>query len=152
MVLHRPSRSRFSALFLAPIANADMVPKLQTVLYASHPALPISTPKFHSKASPLPTLILKLSHNAIFHVLALITNRAECSTSFICCVKKSYWFLLSFKHTILPPHPYQKSKRALSENFQSRKFSVTFPVINVAFVKFSPDSFFLLLAHHISNG
>jgi hypothetical protein len=34
--LHRPTRSRFSVVFLGPRANAELVPKFHVALHASH--------------------------------------------------------------------------------------------------------------------
>jgi hypothetical protein len=42
----RPTRSRFSVVFLDPRANAHLVHKLQAALHASHAALPLVTSKF----------------------------------------------------------------------------------------------------------
>jgi hypothetical protein len=39
----RPTRSRFSVVFLGPRANAELVPKFHVALHASHPALPMVT-------------------------------------------------------------------------------------------------------------
>jgi hypothetical protein len=41
----RPTRSRFSVVFLGPRANAELVPKFHIALYASHVALPMVTLK-----------------------------------------------------------------------------------------------------------
>jgi hypothetical protein len=41
----RPTRLRFSVLFLGPRANAELVPKLHVALHASHAALPMVTLK-----------------------------------------------------------------------------------------------------------
>jgi hypothetical protein len=41
----RPTRSRFSVVFLGPRANAELVPKFHVALHASHAALPMVTPK-----------------------------------------------------------------------------------------------------------
>jgi hypothetical protein len=38
-----PTRSRFSMVFLGPRANAELVPKFQVPLHASHAALPMVT-------------------------------------------------------------------------------------------------------------
>jgi hypothetical protein len=37
----RPTRSRFSVVFLGPRANAELVPKFHVALHASHAALPM---------------------------------------------------------------------------------------------------------------
>jgi hypothetical protein len=37
----RPTRSRFSVVFLGPRANSELVPKFQVALPASHAALPM---------------------------------------------------------------------------------------------------------------
>jgi hypothetical protein len=37
----RPTRSRFTVVFLGPRANAEIVPKFHVALYASHAALPL---------------------------------------------------------------------------------------------------------------
>jgi hypothetical protein len=37
----RPTRSRFSVVFLGPRANAELVPKVHVALHASHAALPM---------------------------------------------------------------------------------------------------------------
>jgi hypothetical protein len=42
----RPTRLRFSVVFLGPRANAESVPKLHVALHASHAALPMVTLKF----------------------------------------------------------------------------------------------------------
>jgi hypothetical protein len=39
----RPTRARFSVVFLGPRANAQLVPKFYVVLHASHAALPMVT-------------------------------------------------------------------------------------------------------------
>jgi hypothetical protein len=39
----RPTRSRFSVVFLGPRANAELVPKFHVALHASHAALPMVT-------------------------------------------------------------------------------------------------------------
>jgi hypothetical protein len=41
----RPTLSRFSVVFLGPIANAELVPKFHVALHASHAALPMVTLK-----------------------------------------------------------------------------------------------------------
>jgi hypothetical protein len=41
----RPTRSRFSVVFLGPRANAELVPKFHVVLHASHAALQMVTLK-----------------------------------------------------------------------------------------------------------
>jgi hypothetical protein len=41
----RPTRSRFSVVFFGARANAELVPKFQVALYASHAALPMVTLK-----------------------------------------------------------------------------------------------------------
>jgi hypothetical protein len=41
----RPTRSRFSVVFLGPRANAELVPKFHVALYASHAALSMVTSK-----------------------------------------------------------------------------------------------------------
>jgi hypothetical protein len=41
----RPTRSRFSVVFLGPRANAELVPKFHVALRASHSALPMITLK-----------------------------------------------------------------------------------------------------------
>jgi hypothetical protein len=41
----QPARSRFSVVFLAPRANAELVPKFYIALHASNAALPIVTLK-----------------------------------------------------------------------------------------------------------
>jgi hypothetical protein len=41
----RPTRSRFSVLFLGPRANAELVPTFHVALHASHGALPMVTLK-----------------------------------------------------------------------------------------------------------
>jgi hypothetical protein len=41
----RPTRLRFSVVFLGPRANAELVPKFHVALYASHAALPMVTLK-----------------------------------------------------------------------------------------------------------
>jgi hypothetical protein len=40
---NRPTRSRFSVVFLGPRANAELVPKFHVALHASHVALPMVT-------------------------------------------------------------------------------------------------------------
>jgi hypothetical protein len=40
-VLRRPTRSRFSVVFLSPRANAELVRKFHVALHASHAALPM---------------------------------------------------------------------------------------------------------------
>jgi hypothetical protein len=44
----RPTRSRFSVVFLGPRANAELVPKFHGALHASHAALPMVTLKISS--------------------------------------------------------------------------------------------------------
>jgi hypothetical protein len=39
----RPTRLRFSVVFLGPRANAELVPKFYVALHASHAALPMVT-------------------------------------------------------------------------------------------------------------
>jgi hypothetical protein len=39
----RPTRARFSVVFLGPRANAELVPKFHVTLYASHAAFPMIT-------------------------------------------------------------------------------------------------------------
>jgi hypothetical protein len=51
----RPTRSRFSVVFLAPRANAKLVPKFHVALHASHAALPMVTLKFRPNVA-LPML------------------------------------------------------------------------------------------------
>jgi hypothetical protein len=41
----QPTRSRFSVVFLGPRENAELVPKFQVALHASHAALPMVTLK-----------------------------------------------------------------------------------------------------------
>jgi hypothetical protein len=41
----RPTRSRFSVVFLGPRANIELVPKFYVALHASHAALPMVTLK-----------------------------------------------------------------------------------------------------------
>jgi hypothetical protein len=41
----RPTRSRFSVVFLGPIVNAKLVPKFHIALHASHAVLPMVTLK-----------------------------------------------------------------------------------------------------------
>jgi hypothetical protein len=43
-----PTRSRFSAVFINPAANAELVPKFRCALHASHAALTTATYKFRS--------------------------------------------------------------------------------------------------------
>jgi hypothetical protein len=45
MSCHRPTRSRFSVVFLDPRANAELVLKFHVALHASHAALPMVTLK-----------------------------------------------------------------------------------------------------------
>jgi hypothetical protein len=47
----RPTRSSFSVGFLGPRANAELVPKFDVALYASHAALPMVISKFSSNAA-----------------------------------------------------------------------------------------------------
>jgi hypothetical protein len=47
----RPTRSRFSVVFLRPIANAELVRKFHVALHASHAALTMVTSKFPSNAA-----------------------------------------------------------------------------------------------------
>jgi hypothetical protein len=49
----RPSRSRFSVVFLGPRANAESVPKFHVALHASHAALPTVTLKFRPNVALL---------------------------------------------------------------------------------------------------
>jgi hypothetical protein len=42
----RPTRSRFSVVYLGPRANAELVPKFHVALHASHAALPMVNLKF----------------------------------------------------------------------------------------------------------
>jgi hypothetical protein len=39
----RPTRARFSVVFLGPRANVELVPKFHVALHASHAALPMVT-------------------------------------------------------------------------------------------------------------
>jgi hypothetical protein len=48
----RPTRSRFSVVFLEPRANAELVPKFHVALHASHAALPIVPSKFRPNIAP----------------------------------------------------------------------------------------------------
>jgi hypothetical protein len=41
----RPTRSRFTVVFLGPRANAELIPKFHVALYASQAALPMVTLK-----------------------------------------------------------------------------------------------------------
>jgi hypothetical protein len=50
----RRIRSRFSAVFLGPRANVELVPKFHVALHASHVALPLVTSTFRHNAA-LPT-------------------------------------------------------------------------------------------------
>jgi hypothetical protein len=52
----RPTRSRFSVVFLGPRANAELVPKFHVALHAFHAALPIVT----LKISPCTNVTLTL--------------------------------------------------------------------------------------------
>jgi hypothetical protein len=49
----RPTRSRFSVVFLGPRANVELVPKFHVALHASHAALPMVTLKFRPNVAPL---------------------------------------------------------------------------------------------------
>jgi hypothetical protein len=40
---NRPTRARFSVVFLGPRANDELVPKFHVALHASHAALPMVT-------------------------------------------------------------------------------------------------------------
>jgi hypothetical protein len=51
----RPTRSRFSVVFLCPRANAELVPKFHVALHASRAALPMVTSKFRPNVA-LPML------------------------------------------------------------------------------------------------
>jgi hypothetical protein len=51
----RPTRLRFSVLFLGPRANTESVPKFHVALHASHAALPMVTLKFR------PNVALRMS-------------------------------------------------------------------------------------------
>jgi hypothetical protein len=46
----RPTRSRFSVVFLGPRANTELVPKFHVALHASHASLPMVTLKFRNVA------------------------------------------------------------------------------------------------------
>jgi hypothetical protein len=50
----RPTRSRFSVVFLGPRANAELVPKFHVALYASNAALPMVISKFFLNAARFP--------------------------------------------------------------------------------------------------
>jgi hypothetical protein len=47
----RPTRTRFSVVFLGPRANSELVPKFHVALYASHAALQMVISKFSSNAA-----------------------------------------------------------------------------------------------------
>jgi hypothetical protein len=50
----RPTRSRFSVVFLDPRANAELAPKFQVALHASHAALPmVTSKKFFALTQPV---------------------------------------------------------------------------------------------------
>jgi hypothetical protein len=58
----RPNRSRFSLVFLGPRANAELVPKFQVALHASHAALPMVA----LKISPFAKVTLTLGWITLF--------------------------------------------------------------------------------------
>jgi hypothetical protein len=49
----RPTRLRFSVVFLGPRANAELVPKFHVALHASHAALLMVTLKLHNNVALL---------------------------------------------------------------------------------------------------
>jgi hypothetical protein len=49
----RPTRLRFSVVFLGPRANAELVPKFHVALHASHADLPMVTLKFRPNVALL---------------------------------------------------------------------------------------------------
>jgi hypothetical protein len=72
-VLHRPTRSSFSVVFLRSHSkywDGTQAASCIKCLSSSPSSYQHQDQKFHPKASP-PTLILKLRHNAVFHMLAL---------------------------------------------------------------------------------
>jgi hypothetical protein len=58
----RPTRSRFSVVFLGSRANAELVPKFHVALHASHAALPMVT----LKISPCTNVTLALGWITLF--------------------------------------------------------------------------------------
>jgi hypothetical protein len=58
----RTTRSRFSAVFLAPRANAKFVPKFHVALHASHAALPMVTVKISPYNNVTSTFDFGLDH------------------------------------------------------------------------------------------
>jgi hypothetical protein len=48
----RPTRSKFSVVFLGPGANAELVLKFHVALHASHAVLPMLTSKFRPDEAP----------------------------------------------------------------------------------------------------
>jgi hypothetical protein len=58
----RPTRSRFSVVFLDPRANAELVPKFHIVLHASHAALPVVP----LKILPYTSMTLTLGWTTLF--------------------------------------------------------------------------------------
>jgi hypothetical protein len=56
----RPTRRRYSVVFLSPRANAQSVPKIHVALHASHAALP-RTSFFLPKCSPPPPNAIRIS-------------------------------------------------------------------------------------------
>jgi hypothetical protein len=61
---NRPTRSRFSVVFLGPRANAELVPKFHVSLHASHAALPMVTLKILPYTNVTLTFDFGLDHLA----------------------------------------------------------------------------------------
>jgi hypothetical protein len=64
----RPTRSKFSVVFLGPRANAELVPKFHVILHASHAALSMIT----LKISPYINVTYGLSDNTVIKALLLL--------------------------------------------------------------------------------
>jgi hypothetical protein len=69
----RPTRSRFSVVFLGPRANAELVHKFHVALHASHAAFPMVTSKFFALTQPVnpPNAKKKLNFNSTVYMLTL---------------------------------------------------------------------------------
>jgi len=95
----RPTRSRFSVVFLGPIANAKLVPQIHVAFHASHSTLPTLS-KFLSIC-----LETKFSPNA--HIFMLHTPNSPLQITLPSTHPRALM--------LLPAYLYWKDERAMPE-------------------------------------
>jgi hypothetical protein len=101
----RPTRSRFSVVFLGPRADAELVPKFHVALHASHAALPMLTSKFRPKVAP--HIIFQISPNAalprIISKFKIAHERSKTLLNFSPCYTSHPTFSISKRLTFTKP-------------------------------------------------